>query len=48
MKMKSEYPVYKALELSKIAGEVEQKWSEESIFEESMRAREGQEPFVFF
>ncbi|MEJ6506275.1 MAG: isoleucine--tRNA ligase [Crocinitomicaceae bacterium] len=46
--MKSEYPVYKALELSKIAGEVESKWSEESIFEESMRAREGQEPFVFF
>ncbi len=46
--MSAKFPEYKGLDLPKVAEEILNYWKEEEIFEKSMSARDGAQPFVFF
>ena len=46
--MSTKFTEYKELNLPVVAKEILDFWKEEKIFEKSISAREGQEPFVFF
>lgn len=46
--MKSKFPEYKGLDLSKVAEEILNYWQENNIFEKSVTSRQGETPFVFF
>ncbi len=46
--MSTKFPEYKGLDLPKVAEEILAYWEENDIFEKSITAREGTEPFVFF
>ncbi|MDR2868533.1 MAG: isoleucine--tRNA ligase [Bacteroidales bacterium] len=43
-----QYTEYKALNLSNIGKEMEEYWQKLDIFEQCLKLREGQEPFVFY
>ncbi len=47
-KMSAKFPEYKGLDLPKVAEEILNYWKEDEIFEKSMSARDGAQPFVFF
>ncbi|MDO5635910.1 MAG: isoleucine--tRNA ligase [Myroides sp.] len=46
--MSTKFTEYKGLNLPNIANEVLAYWKEQSIFEQSVTSREGNQPFVFF
>ncbi|RKS55494.1 isoleucyl-tRNA synthetase [Gillisia mitskevichiae] len=46
--MSAKFPEYKGLDLPKVAEEILNYWKEDEIFEKSMSARDGAQPFVFF
>ena len=46
--MTRNYPEYKGLQLPTIAHTVLEKWKKESVFQQSIDTREGNEPFIFF
>ena len=46
--MSTKFPVYKGLDLPKLADEVGAFWKEENIFEKSIEQREGKTPYIFF
>ena len=46
--MKTKFPEYKHLNLSKVAGEMLKFWEERNIFKKSVTSREGNESYVFF
>ncbi|MDP4281249.1 MAG: isoleucine--tRNA ligase [Bacteroidota bacterium] len=46
--MKNKYPEYKNLDLTRIGDEINGWWKENSIFEKSLKTREGNPPFLFY
>ena len=46
--MNARFPEYKGLNLPNVAEEIRNYWEEHNIFEKSIEAREGHQPFVFF
>ena len=46
--MGKKYQEYKQLNLSQIADEIKMFWEKNSIFEQSLKVREGHEPYVFY
>ncbi|MBR9756937.1 MAG: isoleucine--tRNA ligase [Algicola sp.] len=46
--MSKKFPEYKGLDLPEVAENILGYWKEHNIFEKSVTAREGQQPFVFF
>ena len=46
--MAEKYKEYKGLNLTDIEQNVQNKWKKESTFEQSMKIREGNKPFIFF
>jgi isoleucyl-tRNA synthetase len=46
--MAKSYPEYKSLNLPELEAELLRIWQEEHVFEESVKGREGNKPFVFY
>jgi isoleucyl-tRNA synthetase len=46
--MTQKYPEYKGLNLPNVAKDVLEKWQRDEVFDQSIRTREGNEPFIFF
>lgn len=46
--MSQKYPTYKGLDLPNVASRVLEQWEAQSVFEQSISTREGNEPFIFF
>lgn len=46
--MASKFTEYKGLDLSAVCKEMQQKWEQESVFEQSLRIREGAPKYIFF
>ena len=46
--MKSKYPEYKNLDLTRIGKEINSWWREHKIFEKSLKQTEGKTPFIFY
>ncbi len=46
--MGKKYREYKRLDLSQIGDEIRMFWEKNNIFEQSLKAREGHEPYVFY
>ncbi len=47
-KMTNKYPEYRGLNLPNVAKSVLEKWQQEKVFEQSIAAREGKTPYIFF
>ena len=46
--MSLKYPEYKNLNLSDIANQIQALWDQENTFEESIKSRPNNNPFVFY